>query len=172
MARPTRLNAGDGITWTESTGTASAVVYYYQDSQGNNSFSVTATIAAGVGTFSLAGDDTEGESPGIYTVWRAKTEDGLRTSSHCGQLIVAPNVDGSSPKTHAQTAVALLEAHVSGRLAAGLEGHTIDGQTIQKMSIPDARVMLLKYRRELEQEQAAFTGNAGNSGRILHRFTE
>lgn len=172
MSRPTRINAGDGVTWTESSGDATAISYYFQDAQGVAVFSLAATIASGTATFALTGDDTTGEPPGIYTAWKATTEDGLRVSTDEGEFILAPNVDGSSAKTHAQITVALLEAHLAGRVVAGIESHTIDGQSIQKMSLADARALLNKYRTELKAEQDAFRGNAGKGAIIRHSFSE
>jgi hypothetical protein len=172
MARPTRINAGDDISWTESAGTATAVTYYFQNSNGDSVFSVAATIADGVATFSLTGSLTVGQIPATYSAWKAATTSAGRWSTFEGDLVLAPNVDGSSAKTHAQTVVPLLEAHLAGRVVAGLESHTIDGQTINKIPLSEARALLNRYRSELKAEQSAFNGNAGKNGIISHRFSE
>jgi hypothetical protein len=171
MARPTRLNAGDTYTWTEAAGTATSIAYFYINDGGDTVFTVEATIASGTASFSLDGTVTEGEKPGVYTQYKATTTSGARVTTHEGELVVAPNVDGSSAKTHAQTVVPLLEAHIEGRVVQGLESHTIDGQTITKMSIEHARNLLRKYKAEMKAEQDLFRGNAGNGNIIRYRFT-
>lgn len=162
-SRPATLIAGDSYAWTEAAPTGSPDVeaaYHYRGDDPAAYFVASGAIDPEDATqwiFTLTAADTAEMPPGDYTarlIVRG-TATGDRTTTDRGALQLDPNPDLPAGETHAARVVRLLEAHIEGRLPAGLESHNIGGQQIAKIPLLEAEQLLTRYRNVLRTETEA-----------------
>ena len=139
---------------------------------GKEQFSVAAEDSGADHLLTLDSGDTAARTPGVYT-WAAvvSNEAGERQSIASGNIWIKPNPE-TGVLTYAEECLQLIEAHIKGRLPAGLASHTIAGNAISKISIMDAEKLRDKYRGEVYQElRAAITAAGGDPNSIQIEFT-
>ena len=117
------------------------------------------------------------EAPeGIYIVAAIATLSGVRSTTVAGSVTLQSPIDRPARESHAKKMVAMLEAHLEGRLhdeqGRGIESYTIGGVPISKIAIPEARKLLAEYRRDVQNEQSKERAAAGlgTGRRVLPRF--
>jgi hypothetical protein len=118
----------------------------------------------------MAAADTATRQPGVYQ-WAARVENDAheRRVLCSGNLWLKPNPE-TGTLTYAAECLTLIEAHIKGRLPAGLSNHTIAGNVITKISIKEAEELRDKYRAEVREEQRALIRAKGGDPDALHIY--
>lgn len=164
---PTTITAGDSATWTQSVSDFPATDGYTLTYalQGPGQYTFAATAIGSDYSITISPEITVTWTPGTY-VWTAfVSKTGERRTVGHGALIVLPNPITTLAKSHAQTALELINAALIGRIPRGLENTNIDGQELSRIPLMQLHSLRDKYRREVIMEQSAARSAAGISPR-------
>lgn len=140
---------------------------------GPEKFAKAATASGTSHFLKLTPEDTETRRPGLYA-WTARAtlaaDATERATIASGTVFLLQN-SAEGTLTFAENALALIEAHITGRLPAGLASHNFNGNSIQKISIPEALKVRDQLRAEVATLRAAELGAGGlDSGAIIPVF--
>lgn len=154
---PVRIVAGDAFLWRDSPPNIESVtgyvVVFRSLADSDNSFTITGSDETTYFEFQIAEDDTASLSGGDYSVTALVTYSWGRETDELSGCYIAPNPTADPTKSHTQKMVDFLKAHLEGRMPEGLESHTIGGVPIDKIPIPEAKVLLDRYQGELRRER-------------------
>lgn len=96
--------------------------------------------------------------PGSYTWVEKAAKDGDVFTVCSGLVTVTPNLATATAgqlQTHAEKALALVEAALEGRIVSDAESYTILGRSISKTPIAELRKLRAQYRAEVLRERGA-----------------
>ncbi len=118
--------------------------------------SVLAETAAADGddfVLTIAAEDTAGAfTPGHYKWVERVSKDGEVYEVAEGTVTVLPNLAEAtegSEQEWVERAIAMLRAHIEGRLPAGMESYQIAGRVVAKMPIKEAVALLATFESRL-----------------------
>ena len=162
-SEPSQITAGDSLAWTVSLsdylpGDGWALSY------GLTGASAQRIDAAAAGTgfaVNVATAVTSAWTPGSYLLTAFVTNGDQRVTLYSRALEILPNPIAAAPSTHAQRALALIEAAMEGRIPRGLEETTIDGQMISRIPMTQLFDLHEKYEAKVKEEQAQASAAAG-----------
>lgn len=128
--------------WTLTLWLAGATVTSIEAASDGDEFVVT-----------IAATDTASPfAPGLYKYVERVSYDGDVYEVGSGTVSIEDNLaeatDGSS-QVWLERAVEALQAHLEGRLSAGLESYSIAGRAVSKIPIKEADVLLTSYEARL-----------------------
>lgn len=153
---PLSAYAGDTIEFTATVETGSTGKAYLRHVDSGKVIEIAPSISGGTWTVTVSPLDTVEAEAGLYAVALVTELAGERATVDCGTFTLLEPINRPTRESHARKMVSLLEAHLEGRLAddegRGLESYTIGGVPITKVSLNDARALLVKYRDELQRE--------------------
>lgn len=169
---PSSAYCGDTIAFTHGINAASGKVILRHIETGGI-ISIDPVISSGAWAVTISPIDTAEAEAGQYIVKALADTDGIRETIDLGLVTLLAPIDRPARSTHIRKMVALLEAHLEGRLddteGRGLESYTIGGVPITKISITDATNLLDRYKRslqtEIEKERIAL---GLSSNRVFH----
>ncbi len=149
---PGDLIAGDSWRWDLSVSdypatTWTATAYF----RGVGSINVVATASGATHQFRATGAETSAVPAGVYRYF-VKVTDGTDTFTiDQGEVEVLPNAATATTQlqTHAEKALALVEALIEGRAVDGVEAATIFGRSWQKIPLAELLKMRAAYRAEV-----------------------
>lgn len=174
---PSSAYAGDTIEFTATVATGSTGKVYLRHVDSGRVIEITPTISGATWTVTVSPLDTVEAEAGIYTVALVTELAGERATVDCGTLTLLEPVNRPTRESHAKKMVSLLEAHLEGRMhddeGRGLESYTIGGVPITKISLLNARDLLVKYRDELQREiiKRRTEAGLGTGRRVQTHFT-
>lgn len=175
---PTSAFCGDTIEFsaTVESGSTGHAIFRHVDS--GHVVKITPVISGADWTITVAPIDTAEAPAGLYAVaLLAVDSSDVRETLSVGSINLAEPIDRPARASHVRKMVALLEAHIEGRIhddqGRGLESYSIGGVPITKLSIMDARTLLTKYRADLETENIATRAalGLGTGRRVLTQFS-
>lgn len=177
-AEPSRITAGDTVTWLKSLSdypaTASWVLSYTLINA-TSKITITATASGADHLVSVAAATTAGWAAGTYTWVAAVTKAAERYTVGQGSITIGANLAAASvldTRSHATKVLAIIEAYLEapGNLASA--SYEIAGRKLQHYGVPELLALRDKYRAEAAREANAARIAAGLSPRnqIAVRF--
>jgi hypothetical protein len=170
---PASAYCGESLEFTETvaSGATGNAVLRHIDS--GVLASVALSISGTSATATFQPEKTANFPSGLFTVSLVLEVSGNRVISKVGTIKLLAPPDRAPTESHARKMVAMLEAHIEGRISdeggRGQESYTVGGIPITKIPIPEARALLTKYRAELEVETIKARAEAGvSTKRIIY----
>lgn len=111
---------------------------------GPEQFTVAAVDSGESHSVTVATADTANREPGVYAWAAIATSGGERRTIASGNVWIRAN-PALAVVSKEEEWVALLDAHIEGRLPKGLESHSINGNQIQLIKIADAVALREKF---------------------------
>jgi len=176
-ALPSESFCGDDLEFTDAveSGSTGNAILRHVDS--GTVVKVALSVSGTTATATFEPSKTANAPSGIYrAAFVLENADGERVTQEIGNIKLLAPVDRPATQSHARKMVALLEAHIEGRIkddeGRGLETYTVGGVPITKLSFRDARDLLTQYKRDLEAEtvKARSEAGLGTKRRILVHF--
>jgi hypothetical protein len=168
---PDTIIAGDTVEWTQSISDYPATdgwtLKYSFQLIGSTEDPITFEASASGRDYSVSITPAVSAewASGNY-IWTAFVDDGTdRHRVGTGTVSVLPNPEMAAGGTHATRTLALLELAIEGRIPAGLEQTTIDGQSILRITMPDLVLLRNKYASEVRAEQDRARVASGQASR-------
>lgn len=156
---PKELRAGDSWEWdlTLTAYPPSAgwtLTYYFQGPAEVASITARTTSAGDYFEVRAAPAVTAPYTKGTYT-WLARVTDGTDTYTvRSGVVHLLPNLATlGSARTHAETALALIDAALEGRLTADVQSFQIAGRAVAQIPVLELKKLQGKYRSEVWRER-------------------
>lgn len=154
-ALPDEFFAGDTVKVTTDGGDYPAPDWVRKLTfQGPTPFSVTATADGTDHLFTISSATTTAVEGGVYGWTEIAEADGERATIDTGTVWIKPDPTLTT-QSWARQCLTLLRAHIQGRLPSGLTSHTINGTSINKMSLPEAVKMEAYFASRVAAEDAA-----------------
>ena len=97
-------------------------------------------------------DTSSSFEPGLYKWLQRVSKSGEVYDVDSGVVTVTPNLAEAAPGEHQnylERSIPILEAHLEGRLAAGMDSYAIAGRAVSKIPMKEATQLLASYRSEL-----------------------
>jgi hypothetical protein len=136
---------------------------------GPEKFTINAAHDGTSHLLTIAAADTADKKPGAYQVQLKASASGEVVTVGTFRVFMLANADGGQ-LAWAEQMLALIEEHIKGRLPAGLTSHTINGDSIAKMSFEEAMKFRGQLRAEVESLRRAGLAGEGDSGAIYPYF--
>jgi hypothetical protein len=174
---PSSAYAGDSIDFEVTVAAGSTGKAYFRHVDSGKVIEIAPSISGSTWTVSVSPLDTVEAEAGIYTVAIVSELSGERSTVEVGAITLLEPISRPTRETHARKMVAMLEAHIEGRIAdtegRGLESYTIGGVPISKIPLNTARELLVSYREEVQREVAKRRAAAGlgTGNRVQSYFT-
>lgn len=158
---PTELRAGDSWKWDKHLSAYPpsegwALTYYLHGPAEVTELAAAASSEGDYHEVRATPEVTEAYTRGTYT-WLARVSDG--TDSYTvgtGTVTILPNLaTASSARSHAETALAAIDAALEGRLTADTEGFQIAGRAVNQIPIRDLKRLQGIYRAQVWRERNA-----------------
>lgn len=174
---PTSAYAGDTIEFEATVETGATGKAYLRHVDSGKVIEITPSISGDTWTVTVSPLDTVEAEAGIYSVALVTELAGERATVDCGTFTLLEPINRPARESHARKMVALLEAHLEGRVSddegRGLESYTIGGVPITKIALDRARDLLVRYRDELQREiiKRRTEAGLGTGRRVQTHFT-
>ena len=175
---PVTIYKGETVVWNRKDLTDYPVGSYAMswiarlESNGGTSFSATVTEVDDYYKFTLDNSATGGYTTGDY-FWVLKvtqSSDSEELILETGKITVKDNYFGSTGDTrsHAKIMLDKIESILEGRADADVSSYSIQGRSLNKISIQELLQWRDYYKAEYQKEVAEFrTGNKEGSGRVV-----
>ena len=173
---PSLVVSGDTLEWTETVNDYPASdgwtlkVGLLSGAQQEELVSVADGAAH---AFTITAATTATWEPGFY-VWTSYVTNGAgaRHTVGTGVVTVAPNPAVAPADTFARQALELIQTAILGRIPAGRESFTINGQSISKIPASQLEELLSKFEARVAREDRARSSmlTGGKKRRILATF--
>ena len=175
---PITIYKGETVVWNRKDLTDYPVGSYAMswsarlESNGGTSFSATVTEVDDYYKFTLDNSATGGYTTGDY-FWVLKvtqSSDSEELILETGKITVKDNYFGSTGDTrsHAKIMLDKIESILEGRADADVSSYSIQGRSLNKISIQELLQWRDYYKAEYQKEVAEFrTGNKEGSGRVV-----
>ena len=175
---PIAIYKGETVVWNRKDLTDYPVGSYAMswvarlESNGGTSFSATVTEVDDYYKFTLDNSATGGYTTGDY-FWVLKvtqSSDSEELILETGKITVKDNYFGSTGDTrsHAKIMLDKIESILEGRADADVSSYSIQGRSLNKISIQELLQWRDYYKAEYQKEVAEFrTGNKEGSGRVV-----
>lgn len=174
---PDSAYCGDTVEWSqtvEASGmTGKAILRHIETGE---TITLTPSVSGNVWSFTMHPEESIEKPSGLYIVALITELSGSRETVSGGKITLMEPIDRPQRESHARRMVKILEAHIEGRMheeeGRGLESYTVGGVPISKISIPEARELLRRYRIDVQQEiaQSRVEAGLGGGSRILTQF--
>lgn len=169
-AVPDEFFAGDTVKIRLSSRDYPSPTWTYKLAlQGPEAFTITADPDGEAHLFTIASATTSSKTGGVYGWTLIAESGGERATIDAGSTWMKPDPT-VTVTSWAKTCLTLLRAHISGRLPSGLTSHTINGTSINKMSLPEAVKLEQYYSARVAAEDAAKVGVHNDSRTIQIYF--
>ena len=176
---PPRIRSGDTVRWTldysDYPASTHSLVYKLISRDGDVTVTWRAAASGDLFAIDLTAAETSTLISGLWSYDIVITETSSRDTMRIdgGTMQVDPQPGSKAEKTFNQQIVETLEAYLAGNLKLGHESTTIRGQSISRLSMVEANVLLNEYRSKVQIEKMSDRSrrglNSGMTGRI--RFT-
>ena len=151
---PTTLTAGDHYTWTETSTTAGERWEYVFAGEDGHRLAIKGSFSAPTWTFAITMADSSSLKQGVYSITRLVYADGERTTTRkTATLKVYPDPATEKEPSHSEKMVKAIRASLEGAAPEFLEGHSVNGISITKMSISERQQLLRNYEARLARER-------------------
>ena len=171
---PKKLTAGVTWEWTKTLSDYPAsewTLSYYLRKNGTGINTFNATADGDTHSVTVSAVVSGACAVGVYDFIGIVTKGTEKHVVFDGIVEVLPNPTASAaydPRTHARRVLDLIEAAMEGRIPNGMESYTIGGRSINKISIPDLRLLWEKYKQDVVmEEQAERLVNGRRSGKNI-----
>lgn len=163
---PTKIIAGDTLLFKRTDlandyPTASYSLSYKARLEGAGStvITISATGSGDVYSVSVPASTTAGYTAGVYH-WAAyitRTSDNARVTIAEGTWTVEANkaTATTDPRSHAKIMLDKIESILQGRADSDVASYTVNGRSLNKLSISDLLLWRDRYRAEYKAEQRA-----------------
>ncbi len=176
-SEPSIITAGDSVSWTKLLSDYPAddgwVLNYSAQGASQINFSSDTTTGTTY-AINLIPADTDDFLPGAYTLigYVSNTGTNERITISRTSLSIAADPASQPPSTHAEYTLYLIELAIEGRIPAGLEQTTIDGNSILRIPLSQLMDLRLKYQAEVRAERDRARAQSGQGSRrtMLARF--
>jgi len=177
-SEPATIVAGDTVQWTkiisDYPATSGWTLKYSFQLVGSTQDPITFDASASGAGYSISITPAVSAEwvAGNY-IWTAFVDNGTdRHRVATGSLGILADPVAASGGTHATRTLALIEAAIEGRIPAGLEQTTIDGQSILRITMPDLFLLRNKYAAEVraEEDRARVASGQSSQRTMFARF--
>lgn len=156
---PTEIVAGDTVEWTKVLADypASAWALKYRIVGQGIAKEIAASADGDAYAITIPAADTAAIQADVTARLFGYVESGVEKHTvYDDRLRIKPNPRTASVtdlQSHAERAIAALEARIEDRLTADIESYSINGRSVSKIPILECRKLLGQYRAQLWREQ-------------------
>lgn len=176
---PTKIYAGDTVTWSRAVNGYSAVAgdtlaYSFNAKDQRFGAANTGLETGAEFEMSLSGTVTAKIAPGRYAWTAFATTDSARAPVASGMLDVLPNLLDGKPfdvRSNARKVLDAIDAVIERRATKDQESYTVEGRSLIRTPIPQLLVLRDRYAGIVQSEDTAANLAAGIGGNPRHIHT-